>query len=249
MTASATGTCAATVRVTATDECGNASFHDYATRVDGTPPALTSGTIEACYPTAAAAEAAALAASGATDDCTDDPVLGATTTGTCDATVRVTATDECGNTSFHDHATRIDGAAPDVAGGTSPLYCLWPPNHAMVRFGHDDFAPGVADACSGPVTWRFTGCASNQPADDTGDGHTAPDCVVAPDGLSFEVRAERQGGEPGGRRYGVAIVAVDGCGNESAETVIGTIDVPHDQNPHRTCIKTTGGNTRAGRGR
>ena len=81
---------------------------------------------------------------------------------------------------------------------------------------------------------------SDQPENGLGDGNSEPDCVLAPDGLSFAVRAERQGTEPGGRHYGITIVAMDACGNRSAATVAGTIYVQHDQSPHEDCIKTTG---------
>jgi len=67
-----------------------------------------------------------------------------------------------------------------------------------------------------------------------------PDCVIAPDGLSFLVRAERQGLVASGRHYAVVMVATDDCGNASAATEIGTIYVPHDQSPHESCIKTSG---------
>ena len=64
----------------------------------------------------AAAEAAAIAATTATDDCPTAVVLTASTTGTCSATITVTGTDECGLTSSVTYNTRIDGDAPSIAG-------------------------------------------------------------------------------------------------------------------------------------
>src|SRR5258706_13214340 len=71
----------ATVTVRATDECGNFAEVSYTTRIDGGNPTVTKTTIGACYPTAAAAEAAAIAATSATDNCTASPALTASTVG------------------------------------------------------------------------------------------------------------------------------------------------------------------------
>jgi len=82
LTASTVGTCSATVTVRATDECGNFAEVSYSTRIDGGNPMVTKTSIAACYPTAAAAEAAAIAATSATDNCTTSPALTASTVGT-----------------------------------------------------------------------------------------------------------------------------------------------------------------------
>ena len=92
------------------------------------------------------------------------------------------------------------------------------------------------------------GCASDQPdeAPDpawpgwNGDGNTTRDCQLGAGGLNFCVRSERCGNGPGsraqeGRRYGVAVVASDACGNQSEPTGIGRIWVPHDQGSGPTC--------------
>src|SRR5207249_854540 len=99
-----------------------------------------------------------------------------------------------------------------------------PPDHRYVCFGRADFQPQASDLCNEPVTWRFAGCASDQPDDADGrgrrkpkgpwhgDGNTEQDCVVEPGGESICVRAERAGTGPGassGRRYRVSIVAAD----------------------------------------
>ena len=43
------------------DGCGNSATVTYSTRIDNTPPVPVAGSIAGCYPTAAAAEAAAIA--------------------------------------------------------------------------------------------------------------------------------------------------------------------------------------------
>ena len=67
---------------------------------------------------------------------------------------------------------------------------------ALGCFSSADFRPSITDDCSEPVTWRFAGCASDQPENGLGDGNTEPDCVVAADGQGFCVRSERQGMVP-----------------------------------------------------
>jgi hypothetical protein len=117
-TASTSGTCTALVTVTATDACGNSDTFTYSTRIDNTPPTVTQGTIAACYPTVAAAEAAALAATSATDNCPGPLTETASTVGTCSAVVTVTTTDGCGNSASVTYNTRIDNAGPTVMTGT-----------------------------------------------------------------------------------------------------------------------------------
>src|SRR5206468_410027 len=110
--------CSATVTVRATDECGNFAEVTYSTRIDNGSPTVTKSSIAACYTTVAAAEAAAIAATSATDNCTASPTLTASTVGTCTATVTVTATDECGNYAEVTYNTRIDNTKPTVTAGS-----------------------------------------------------------------------------------------------------------------------------------
>ncbi len=105
--------CDATITVTATDACGNSASVQYATKIDADPPTVTAGMIDACYPDEASAEAAALAATTASDTCTN-VTLSASTSGTCTAEITVTATDECGNSASVLYATRIDDTDPVV---------------------------------------------------------------------------------------------------------------------------------------
>ncbi|HZV68020.1 MAG TPA: HYR domain-containing protein [Saprospiraceae bacterium] len=111
-TVSTLGTCNAVVTITETDPCGNSSSTSYNTKIDNFSPAITSGTIAICYPTVAAAEAAAMAATSATDNCSGPITETANTSGTCNATVTVTETDGCGNANVTSYHSRIDGTPP-----------------------------------------------------------------------------------------------------------------------------------------
>jgi hypothetical protein len=121
--ASTVGTCSALVTVTTTDGCGNATAITYSTRIDNTAPTVTVGTIGNCYPTLAAAEAAALAATSATDNCPGALTEVASTVGTCSAVVTVTTTDGCGNATAITYNTRIDNIAPTVTCPIATTVC------------------------------------------------------------------------------------------------------------------------------
>jgi Secretion system C-terminal sorting domain/HYR domain len=121
--ASTVGTCSAVVTVTTTDGCGNATAITYNTRIDNTAPTVTVGTIGSCYPTVAAAEAAALAATSATDNCPGTLIEVASTVGTCSAVITVTTTDGCGNATAVTYNTRIDNIAPTVTCPIATTVC------------------------------------------------------------------------------------------------------------------------------
>jgi large repetitive protein len=101
-----------------TDACGNtsANFTQVITVIDNTAPVLTAGTIAPAYASVALAEAAAIAATVATDNCTP---LGAgnysaSTVGICSATITVSVNDGCGNSSSVTYNTAIDNEAPVI---------------------------------------------------------------------------------------------------------------------------------------
>lgn len=75
-----------------------------------------------------------------------------------------------------------------------------------------------------------------------GDGDTTADCAVAPDGLSFRVRSERDDTVLAGRRYAVTIRAADACGNVSAPALIGHVLVPHHGGGSMACVAPDCGN-------
>ena len=153
-----------------------------------------------------------------------------------------TAVDGCGNVAQHVQVIEVvDTTPPVITPDEDEAACLWPPNHRMACFTTADFAPEISDNCSEPIEWRFVGCASDQ-EDLNGDGNTEPDCVVADDGQSFCVRAERSGLAPEGRTYTVTIEATDACGNTTLEPVgIGRIRVPHDATGAAGCLKANDG--------
>src|SRR4029078_5132998 len=147
-TASTIGTCSAVVTVTETDGCGNSSSTTYTTRIDNTPPVITTGTIAACYSTVALAEAAAMAATTATDNCTGAITETASTVGTCSAVVTVKEKDGCGNPASTTYTTRIDNTPPVITTGTiAACYSTVALAEAAAMA-----ATTATDNCSGAIT-------------------------------------------------------------------------------------------------
>jgi hypothetical protein len=104
---------------TATDAATNvATFTQTITVNDTTDPIVTAGTIAAGYTSVALAEAAALAATTAADNC-GTVNLTASTVGTCSATITVIGTDSCGNSAQVVYNTRIDDVPPTISGITA----------------------------------------------------------------------------------------------------------------------------------
>jgi hypothetical protein len=124
----------------------------------------------------------------------------------------------CGTT-----VTVVDTTPPVISGAFAHPAVLWPPNHDMVPVA---VAYAAADNCSAP---NAIACAltaiSSEPADGSGDGHTAVDQRVV-DAHHVLLRAERSGGGPG-RTYGVVISCVDRAANPASASV--TVAVPHDR--------------------
>jgi hypothetical protein len=85
---------------------------------DVTKPTVTKGTIAACYLDVASAEATAIAATSATDNCESDLQLTktASTVGTCSAVVTVRVTDCADNFDEVTYNTRIDNTLPVISG-------------------------------------------------------------------------------------------------------------------------------------
>jgi HYR domain/Secretion system C-terminal sorting domain len=158
-TASTVGTCSAVITITTTDGCGNSTSVSYNTRIDNTSPTVTVGTIASCYPTVAAAEAAALAATSATDNCPGALVETVATAGTCSAVITITTTDGCGNSTSVSYNTRIDNVAPQL---TCPapvtVSCA-----SLVPVPDITTVTGVTDNCPGAITVTHRGdVISNQ---------------------------------------------------------------------------------------
>jgi HYR domain/Secretion system C-terminal sorting domain len=152
-TASTVGTCSAVVTVRTTDAASNFTDVTYNTRIDNTAPTVTVGTIGSCYPTVAAAEAAALAATSATDNCPGALTEVASTVGTCSAVITVTTTDACGNATAVTYNTRVDNTPPAM---TCPAN-LTVSCASAVPAANIALVTGVSDNCGGTVTVTHIG--------------------------------------------------------------------------------------------
>jgi hypothetical protein len=116
-----------------------------------------------------------------------------------------------------------DSVAPVLTPKT--LY-LWPPNHKMHSIAVADCVT-VTDACDAGLEAEFVWASSDEPEDDLGDGHFAPDIALDASGCGvIGLRAERQGPKDG-RVYKLGVRVVDRGGNV-AETTCSVI-VDHDQ--------------------
>lgn len=182
--ASTLGDCSATITVTITDECDNFIDLIYVTSIDNTPPSVpTPGTLpNAWYPTVAAAEAAAEAdaMSFATDNCPGGLSYSSTTVGDCSATVTVTVSDFCNNSTDVMYATRIDNTPPSF----DPCPSIGPvPADAGVCTAEVTLSASAMDNCDGaipPAEIEFT-------IDDNGTpGFDAGDSVVVGSGSTFD---------------------------------------------------------------
>jgi hypothetical protein len=85
---------------------------------------------------------------------------------------------------------------------------IFPPNHTMIAITPTTTATDNVDP--NPRV-ELVGVSVNEPDDGQGDGHTADDVQVTPDGQIF-VRAERSG-TGGGRVYTITFRATDAAGN------------------------------------
>lgn len=115
-----------------------------------------------------------------------------------------------------------DGGAPQLE---PKVIQLWPPNHKFHDISIDDCVD-VRSACGEDLQAQFIWASSDEPVDDLGDGHFAPDIELGANCQVVAVRAERQGPK-NGRVYklGVRVVDRDGQSSESVCSVI----VDHDQ--------------------
>jgi hypothetical protein len=170
----------------------------------------------------------------ATDDCGDpvvicdpssgDPFPVGTRSAVC------TAVDEAGNTAEGSFDVTVEDVEPPVIEVSPVPEILWPPNHQYVTFAASDLVLSVTDNCdeTAPVLLTITGAESSEPdnAAGVGDGNTVDDVVVAQDGGSVKLRAERQG-TGSGRTYTVHLRATDEGGNMDEATV--EVVVPHSK--------------------
>lgn len=101
---------------------------------------------------------------------------------------------------------------------------LWPPNHKFHNIAISDCV-ALPTNCDGSLSAEFIWASSDEPIDDKGDGHHAPDILFG-SCQQVQVRSERQGPEDG-RVYKLGVRAVDGAGNAAEGEC--TIVIDHDK--------------------
>jgi hypothetical protein len=101
---------------------------------------------------------------------------------------------------------------------------LWPPNHKLHAISVEDCV-GVVASCDPNVRAEFIWASSDEPIDDLGDGHHAPD-IWFDDCQTVHVRAERQGPKDG-RVYKLGVRVIDSAGLASESQC--SIVVDHDK--------------------
>ncbi|MEE9386653.1 MAG: hypothetical protein V3V08_24830 [Nannocystaceae bacterium] len=116
------------------------------------------------------------------------------------------------------------GCVADLEGATLEL---WPPNHKFHTVSVHDCVEVDPD-CADEVALMFTQASSDEPEDDKGDGHHAPDILVD-DCETVRLRSERAGPR-NSRFYTLHWLARDEGGNENRGTC--QVIVPHDKGPH-----------------
>jgi hypothetical protein len=112
---------------------------------------VTAGFIASCYSTVELAEAAAIAVTTATDNCTGTLTMVASTNGTCEAVITVTVTDGCGNSASVTYNTRIDNTPPNI---TPPADVTVYTNAGCTATGVELGTPDVSDNCTATANYR-----------------------------------------------------------------------------------------------
>jgi hypothetical protein len=237
------------VACSATDGSGNASTCSFnvTVRPETTPPSIACPApivIDACVeggPVAHFNVTAADNCGAATVTCSH--ASGATfPVGTTNVTC--TATDGLGNTascSFPVTVNSEGGSSSAPTPGPDLGTELWPPNHKYVDIALSDCAGPGHDACGGTLPVDEYGTILSVSSDEVedengnGDGHTCDDIVIAADGKSVKVRAEREG-TGDGRVYTVRYVITDPSGGTAQSTC--HVYVPHDQGCHDTVVNS-----------
>jgi hypothetical protein len=133
--------------------------------------------------------------------------------------VNCTAKDAANNIASGSFTVTVrDTTAPAVTSISATPDVLRTPNHKMVPVRVSVTATDAADAA--PLA-RITGVTSNEPANGTGDGDTAPDWKITGP-LSLELRSERAGNGTG-RVYTIHVAVSDRFGNTSSTNVLVTV--------------------------
>jgi len=168
----------------------------------------------------------------ASDDCGEPQVSCNYGSGTSfpvgETTVQCSAIDIGKNEVSMDFMVTVHDTEPPVIVGITRPIQIHVRNHKYQTFTAEDFVYSVTDNCTALSLddLVFTQVTSSEPEDVRGDGHTADDFVIAPDGRSIELRMERQG-KGNGRAYTVEIRAADEYGNALTESF--QVRVTHDR--------------------
>ena len=145
-------------------------------------------------------------------------------------TVECTATDDCGNEAADSFDITVEDTEPPVIDVISDALTLWPVNHKYKTFTVPQFVTGVSDNCSDidvdDVVVTRVSSDEEEDAKGGSDGNTKNDMVIADDGKSVKLRAERQG-NGNGRVYTVYLSVSDECGKTAEASC--QVGAPHDK--------------------
>jgi uncharacterized protein len=133
-----------------------------------------------------------------------------------DYTIAYTATNGYLTTTVQRVVHVVDSVKPEIADFSLTPATLGAPNHKWVEV---TALYELMDA-SGAATCSLA-AVSNEPADATGDGHTASDIVVL-DARRLKLRAERSG-HGGGRAYTATLTCADPAGNISTASAVARV--------------------------
>lgn len=145
-------------------------------------------------------------------------------------TITYTATDGVGNTTTATQAvTVIDNTSPTITLSGNPM-SLWAPNHEYHTVKVSDLVAAASDNCDASVNLSkvvISQVTSDEGENGGGSGNTINDIVIAPDGKSVQLRAERET-SGNGRVYTITFLVTDAAGNSGTATA--AVVVPKNQN-------------------
>jgi hypothetical protein len=133
-------------------------------------------------------------------------------------TVTYTATDPSGNSASVTRTVQVrDTQAPVITVGAAPRV-LWSPNHKYETIALSALGLSVNDQSGvNAQSVVITSVTSDEADNGLGDGDTANDMVIAQDGRSVQLRAERAG-NGNGRVYVIHLGVRDAAGNTGTAT-------------------------------
>lgn len=133
-------------------------------------------------------------------------------------TITYTATDPSGNSASKTRTVHVrDTQAPVITVSAAPMV-LWSPNHKYATVAASALGISVSDASGASAQdVVITKVTSDEPDNSLGDGDTPADMVIALDGRSVQLRAERAG-NGNGRVYVIHLGVSDSSGNTGSAT-------------------------------